>query len=194
MHESPVRVELPQLQEGVVRRDVGHVKAAHYHIVRAAAKFELVELIHRREAMLEAREHGVLQLRRAKLAFEIEAEALLREVGERATENPHAAVLLETVFAVGPQPFNGRLDLACVVEVRSGHERNTRQVEQRGAHLRTINGVRRDRLAHDRRGDDVRREHVGARSHFSRRPVLFERSGAEDGGFRNGDRPGINRA
>src|SRR5687767_5375881 len=84
--ETPVGTELAHLQQRVIGEDVRHVKAAHLHVVRAVAEFELIELVRRGEAVLKAGEDRILQLGRSELAPEIEAEALFCELSEGTSE------------------------------------------------------------------------------------------------------------
>src|SRR5947207_14357144 len=93
MDETPVRIQLAHLEQGVIGEDVGHVKAALRHVMGPAAEFELIEFIDARQPPIITVENGVFQLGRAVIGAEIEAKALFRKIRESAAKLLDSTVL-----------------------------------------------------------------------------------------------------
>src|SRR5206468_2322148 len=90
----------------VIGEDVGHVKAALRHVMGPAAEFELIEFIDARQPPIITVENGIVQLGRAIIGAEIEAEALFCKIRESAAKLFDSAVLMKTGLptSVGAQP------------------------------------------------------------------------------------------
>lgn len=93
-----------------------------------AAQFELVEFLDGGQSAIEALKERVLEFRSSVLGPEIEAEALLSEVGEGSAEALNTAVFLNAGLAVVADPFEGGPYFGGVINRLAGGEANAGQV------------------------------------------------------------------